>query len=53
MANYKILQSDVQFNTHQFLIDNATELNDLPKEVGSVALIANTGNIYICNNEKE
>ena len=53
MAKDKILQTDVRLNTHQFLVDTAIDLNDLPKETGSVALVANTGEVYICNNAKE
>lgn len=53
MAKYKILQTDVRLNTHQFLVDTVIDLNELPKETGSVALVANTGDVYICNNAKE
>ena len=51
--NYKILSSDIRSNTHQFLVDKIADIDSLPKETGSTALVANTGEIYICNNEKE
>lgn len=50
---YKILQENVQLGTHQFLIDTADDLEDLPQEPGSTVLVANTKDIYICNNAKE
>ena len=53
MAKYKILSADIQRNTHQFLVDTVLDLTDLPKEPGSAALVANTGDVYICNNAKE
>lgn len=53
MAKYKILSADVQHNTHQFLVDTVSDLEDLPKEPGSAALVANSGDVYICNNAKE
>lgn len=53
MAKYKILQADARLNTHQFLVDNVADLEQLPKETGSVALVANTGDVYVCNNAKE
>ena len=53
MAKYKILSADVQQNTHQFLVDTVDDLESLPKEPGSAALVANDGNVYICNNAKE
>lgn len=53
MAKYKILSADVQQNTHQFLVDTISDLEDLPKEPGSAALVANSGEVYICNNAKE
>lgn len=51
--DYKILSFDVQSDTHQFLVDKLADVDNLPKETGSVALVANTGDIYVCNNEKE
>ena len=53
MVKYKILSADVQRNTHQFLVDEVSDLDSLPKEPGSVALVANDGDVYICNNAKE
>ena len=43
MVKYKILSADVQRNTHQFLVDEVSDLDNLPKEPGSAALVANTG----------
>lgn len=53
MGKYKILSADVQLGTHQFLVDEVSDLDNLPKEPGSAALVANTGEVYICNNAKE
>lgn len=53
MAKYKVLDADPRNNTHQFLVDAPADLAKLPKEPGSVSLVANTGDVYICNNAKE
>ena len=53
MAKYKILSADARNKTHQFLVDEVSDLDNLPKEPGSVALVANTGDVYVCNNAKE
>lgn len=52
-AKYKTLSADSRAGIHQWLVDNVSDLNGLPKEVGSAALVANTGDVYICNNAKE
>lgn len=53
MGKYKILESNARLNIHHFLVDTIENLKDLPKETGSTALIANTGDVYICNNALE
>lgn len=53
LNKYKILNSNIQANTHEFLINSVDDLEQLPKEVGSIALIANSSDVYICNNKKE
>lgn len=53
MAKYKTLSTNPRTNTHEFLVDTTDDLAKLPKEPGSTALVANTGDIYICNNAKE
>jgi hypothetical protein len=52
-VKYKTLSSDSRAGTHQWLVDNVSDLDGLRKEVGSAALVANTGDVYICNNAKE
>jgi len=53
MAKYKVLEADPRNNTHQFLVDTETDLKYLPLETGSMALVANIGEVFICNNKKE
>lgn len=53
LNKYKILNSNIQANTHEFLINSVDDLEQLPKEIGSIALIANSSDVYICNNKKE
>lgn len=50
---YKILESDPVRNTHKFFVDDIEDLETLPKEPASTALVANTGDTYICNNNKQ
>lgn len=47
---YKILETNPIINTHKFFVDNVEDLSKLPKEAASTALVANTGDTYICNN---
>ncbi len=47
---YKILETDPIRNIHKFFIDNIADLETLPKEPASTALVAATGDTYICNN---
>jgi len=47
---YKTLRSNARNNTHEFLCDEEADLKKLPKEPGSMVLVANTGDVYICNN---
>ena len=47
---YKILTSNPVIDTHDFFIDTVAELVQLPIEPASTALIATTGDIYICTN---
>ena len=53
MANYKILNSNIKAGTHEFLVDTAADLDKLPIEIGSIALVANTGEVYIMNNQEQ
>jgi hypothetical protein len=53
MNKYKILSSDSWSSTDKFLIDTESDLNVLPKSVGSIAFVADTGDEYILNNKKE
>lgn len=50
MAKYKMLSANPVLDTHEFFIDNVADLEILPIEPASSALVANTGDIYICNN---
>lgn len=50
---YKILKTNPRRNTHEFFIDETGDLQILPKEPASTALVAATGDIYICTNDKE
>ncbi len=50
---YKILRNNPRRNTHEFFIDEETDLALLPKEPASTAIIAITGDTYICNNKNE
>lgn len=51
---FKILGGDRQYGTHQYLVDEEVDLQDLPTgEIGSTALVAATSNIYILNNKLE
>lgn len=47
---YKILTSNPVLDTHDFFVDTAAELAELPIEPASMALVATTGDIYICTN---
>lgn len=47
---YKILEADPVINIHKFFVDNVADLETLPKEPASTALVAATGDTYICNN---
>lgn len=53
MEDFKVLKQNAQNDTHEFLVDTPDTLEQLPKETGSVCLVANTGKVYICNNAKE
>ncbi len=50
---YKTLSADVVLQTHEFFVDTAADLEELPIEPASSALVVNTGDIYICNNAGE
>lgn len=50
---YKILEADPIRSTHKFFVDNVNDLEELPKEPASTALVANTGDTYICNNNNQ
>ena len=47
---YKTLSANVALNTHEFLVDDIENLQELPQEPASTALVAATGDTYICNN---
>ena len=51
--SYKILSFNPRRNTHHFFIDTIEDLQILPQKSGSTALIATTGETYICNNNKQ
>lgn len=51
--NYKTLASNPRRNTHHFFVDIVEGLQYLPKEVASTALVAATGETYICTNDKQ
>ena len=54
MTDFKILEENRHYRTHQFLIDEVEHLQLLPaEEIGSVALVASTSDVYILNNKKE
>lgn len=54
MSDYKILDSNTQYNTHQYLVDEVADLAKLPShKVGSLALVAATADVYILNNKRE
>ena len=50
---YKILKTDPVLDTHDFFIDSVEDLAELPIEPASAALVATTGDIYVCTNEKK
>ena len=53
MANIKILEEDFLHKTHQYLVDEVSDLQELPEdEVGSFALVAATSDVYVLNNKK-
>lgn len=47
---YKILEANPIINTHKFFVDEIKDLKELPIEPASIALVASTGDTYICNN---
>ena len=53
MAKYKILNTDTKRDIYEFLIDKVSDLNSLPKNVGSTVFVVDTNEKYICNNAKE
>ena len=53
MGKYKVLSRDSWSNTRKFLVDTENDLNILPKNIGSTALVAETSDEYILNNKKE
>ena len=54
MAKYKVLSEETQFDTHQYMVDTASDISALPlNEPGSAALIVDTSEVYILNNAKE
>lgn len=54
MSNkYKILNSNVSANTHEFLVDEIADIRFLPTEPGSTAIVAENSDVYICNNTKQ
>lgn len=48
--SYKILDTNRITHTHKFFINSLEDLNILPKEPASTALIANENKTYICTN---
>lgn len=48
--SYKILDTNRITHTHKFFINSLEDLNSLPKEPASTALIANENKTYICTN---
>lgn len=54
MGKFKILNEDYKLGRHEYLIDSSEDLKYLPADdVGSAALVAATGDIYILNNKKQ
>ena len=54
MADFKILDENRHYRTHQYLVDEEADLQSLPsEEIGSFALVAATSDIYVLNNKKE
>ena len=54
MADFKVLDDNYRYGTHQFLVDEVEDLSVLPaEEIGSTALVAATSDVYILNNKKE
>lgn len=52
MAKYKVLSEESQFDTHQYMVDEASDISSLPKdEPGSAALVVATGDVYVLNNK--
>lgn len=50
MAKYKVLYADPILETHDFFIDTPDDLAYLPIEPSSAAVVATTGDIYVCTN---
>lgn len=54
MSNkYKILNSNVSANTHEFLVDEIADIRFLLAKPGSTAIVAENSDVYICNNKKQ
>ena len=53
MGKYKVLSRDSWSNTRKFLVDTESDLNLLPKTVGSIALVVETNDEYILNNKRK
>lgn len=50
----KILSTNKDFHIYEYMIDSEADLSDIPFTVeGSVALAADTGDVYILNTQKE
>ena len=54
MADFKILDENRHYRTHDYLVDEVSDLQSLPaEEIGSFALVAATSDVYVLNNKKE
>ena len=54
MADFKILDENRHYRTHDYLVDEVEDLQSLPaEEIGSFALVAATSDVYVLNNKKE
>lgn len=54
LSKFKILSSDPQRSTSQYLIDTLDDLKILPaNQPGSAALVADTSDVYVLNNKNQ
>lgn len=53
-TTYKVLSSNPHTNIREYLVDTEADLENLPFNIpGSLALVADGGAVFVCNNQKE